>query len=346
MDKKRSVPSECDCPGVLPIEEQVSKDNSGASRDGELGAEVVPLTSISTPLQLSTGLGPAPAVGLQFVPNTLVSTPHLQFAPFQVGTGSVPLQYGHLSALGMGQAAANQPVTSQTAAAAAVAAQQLQVIGPSGVSSTSSSVTSASASTPPVTGAALSNKSQVKKFLLHSPQLGLNTTELSGQQRGSPMGPLLHTSPAAPHPPSLSQPSKKSKKQVRGNAIKQEREGHLTLPVSVDGAVVQDAAAASHHQPVAAGLPLDSSGQGVVYANTHTMAHFPATMAAPTGTLPLTNGSVTTFGQGLHMNETGLMVATPPAPAKILNDQLPDMITTPAAQVSYTALLVTEKHIH
>lgn len=349
MDKKRSVPSECDCPGLLPNEEVTSSgaglsklEGDSVGREADSGAEVVPLTSLGAPLQLSPGLGATPGPGLQFVPTTLVSSPHLQFAPFQVGTGSVPLQYGHLSALGMGQAVASQPVTSQAAAAAAVAAQQLQVIGSSGVTASSSSITNNTSAVGPVgTGAPQSSKSQVKKFLLHSPQLGVNGGETGGQQRGSPLGPLLHTSPGTlptgqqvAHPSSLSQPSnKKSKKQVRGSVNKQERDGHFSLPVSADGTSVQDVT--SHHQSVAAGLPLDPATQGVVYANAHTMAHFPATMAAPSGTLPLTNGPVTTFGQGLHVNESGLMVATPAAPAKILNDQLPDMITAPAAQVSF-----------
>lgn len=342
-DKKRSVPSECDCPGVLSNEELASSgaglgksENDCTGRDASSGAEVVPLTPLGTPLHLSTGLGPAPGTGLQFVPSTLVSSPHLQFAPFQVGTGSVPLQYNHLSTLGVGQAVGNQPVTSQTAAA--VAAQQLQVIGSSGVSTSSSSITNTSGGP---AGAAVphSSKSQVKKILLHSPQLGVPAGDSGGQQRGPPLGPLLHGSPTTlpagqqvAQPPSVSQPStKKSKKQVRVTGNKQEREGHFNLPDASSTASSQDAA--THHQPVTAGIPLDPGAQGVVYANTHTMAHFPATMAPPSGTLPLSSGTVNSFGQGLHPNESGLMVATPAAPAKILNDQLSEMITAPSPQV-------------
>lgn len=345
-DKKRSVPSECDCPGVLSNEELASSgaglgksENDCTGRDASSGAEVVPLTPLGTPLHLSTGLGPAPGTGLQFVPSTLVSSPHLQFAPFQVGTGSVPLQYNHLSTLGVGQAVGNQPVTSQTAAA--VAAQQLQVIGSSGVSTSSSSITNTSGGP---AGAAVphSSKSQVKKILLHSPQLGVPAGDSGGQQRGPPLGPLLHGSPTTlpagqqvAQPPSVSQPStKKSKKQVRVTGNKQEREGHFNLPDASSTASSQDAA--THHQPVTAGIPLDPGAQGVVYANTHTMAHFPATMAPPSGTLPLSSGTVNSFGQGLHPNESGLMVATPAAPAKILNDQLSEMITAPSPQVNFS----------
>ncbi|KAK7000502.1 hypothetical protein SK128_004708, partial [Halocaridina rubra] len=347
MDKKRSIPSECDCPGVLTSEEigSVVVENDVSSQDIRSGAEVVPLAPLGTPLHLSAGLGSNPAQGLQFVPTTLVSTPHLQFPPFQVGSGSVPVPYSPMSGLGVGQSVPNQSITSQTAAAT-VAPHQLQVFVSTGISASSSSSSSNTIANTtngvvPMGALGAQSKSQVKKYLLQHPQLSGASGEVTGQQRGPLLGPLPHSSSSgvtpgqqlSTHTGTVCQPTcKKNKKQIRGLMNKQQdRESHLSMAVSTETANEQIAA---HHQSVAAGLPLDPAGQGMVYANTHTMAHFPVSIAAQSGTLPLSPAPVTSFGQGLQVNDPGLMVATPAAPAKILNDQLSEMITTPAAQVS------------
>ncbi|XP_037773683.1 uncharacterized protein LOC119569702 [Penaeus monodon] len=64
-------------------------------------------------------------------------------------------------------------------------------MGSSGVSTSSSSITNTSGGP---AGAAVphSSKSQVKKILLHAPQLGVPAGDSGGQQRGPPLGPLLH----------------------------------------------------------------------------------------------------------------------------------------------------------
>ena len=376
-DKKRSVPTDCDC-GVSPDEIQsLTATNKGVltQTDKELLipqdiSELAAIQLASTAASPTGGLGAVSggtagvSGGLQFVPaNGLGSTgqhQHLQFAPF---TSAVPLQYGHLSALNV--ATTPGGIVGSATTPGGMPAGTLQVVNnTSNAGGCCSPGGNQSGSHPAA-------KSQVKQFLLQPPYTSSTPTAVDGSNRPGASGfsPLLKgSSPptnilqqqyaqAQQHLQSsnaavtAAAQAKKTKKPVRISVSKQDRDAHQLQQLSAahhqQGIITSNGGAINNNcsnliqdqqlkqqtttqqaQVVTAstGLTLDAGNQGVVYPNT--MIHF----QAPSPTLQTLNSSgvVTSYAPNQRVNESGLMVATHATPAKILNDQMPEMITSTA----------------